>query len=77
MNEQRAGRLFGARGARDRPCAPAGWKSFFLIGVGGGGLVFRLAAGRGVGHGSYGWLGRDFPHHAALATGIGLTVAGS
>jgi len=53
-----------------------GWKSFFLIGVVLGGLLYvglldRFESGR-----AYGWLARDFPHHAGLAAGAGLTLAG-
>lgn len=53
-----------------------GWKSFFLIGVVLGGLLYALLAGRYSGTQAYGWLARDFPHHAGLATGVGLTAAG-
>ena len=53
-----------------------GWKSFFLLGVVLGGLLYALLAGRYRGAHSYGWLARDFPRHAGLATGAGLTLAG-
>lgn len=53
-----------------------GWKSFFLLGVAAGGLLYALLAGRYSGAHPYGWLARDFPHHAGLATGAGLTLAG-
>lgn len=53
-----------------------GWKSFFLFGVAGGGLLFALVSGRWATSGHYGWLARDFPHHVGLATGVGLTLAG-
>ncbi len=53
-----------------------GWKSFFLVGVVAGGALYgvvghRQAVGRG-----YGWLAAAFPHHAALARAVGLTLAG-
>jgi len=53
-----------------------GWKSFFLIGVVLGGLLYALLADRYNGGRRYGWLAHDFPHHAGLATGVGLTLAG-
>jgi uncharacterized membrane protein YedE/YeeE len=54
-----------------------GWKSFFLVGVVAGGLLFALVSGRwAAARTGYGWLAADFPHHAALASGIGLTIAG-
>jgi photosystem II stability/assembly factor-like uncharacterized protein/uncharacterized membrane protein YedE/YeeE len=53
-----------------------GWKSFFLFGVLGGGLLYALVAGKYAGGHGYGWLARDFPHHAGLATGVGLVLAG-
>jgi hypothetical protein len=53
-----------------------GWKSFFLIGVVGGGWLYGLAAGRWGGAHRYGWIGRDFPHHAGVATGVAPTAAG-
>ena len=53
-----------------------GWKSFFLIGVAGGGVLFSVASGRRVDARGYGWIARDFPHHASLATAVALTVAG-
>jgi uncharacterized membrane protein YedE/YeeE len=54
-----------------------GWKSFFLIGVAVGGLLFGLLSGHwAAAKSGYGWLAADFPHHAPLATVVGLTVGG-
>lgn len=53
-----------------------GWKSFFLLGVAGGGLLYALVSGHWAHAHRYGWLAHDFPHHAALASGVGLTFAG-
>src|SRR3954468_24758334 len=53
-----------------------GWKAWFLFGVMGGALVFRLLAGTSsVGNG-YGWLTRSFGTHAYAAVGGTLFVAG-
>jgi uncharacterized membrane protein YedE/YeeE len=54
-----------------------GWKAWFLVGVLGGSLVFRLASGHStVGHG-YGWLTRTFTGSAhVLVIGPLLVVAG-
>jgi uncharacterized membrane protein YedE/YeeE len=54
-----------------------GWKAFFLLGVVGGGLLYGLVSGRWASRGGYGWFARDFPHHAGLATGIGLLLGGT
>jgi uncharacterized membrane protein YedE/YeeE len=56
--------------------ARVGWKTFFLLGVVGGGLLYGLVSGRWASRGGYGWLARDFPSHAGLATGVGLVIAG-
>lgn len=53
-----------------------GWKSFFLFGVVGGGFLYGAVSGRWASRAGYGWIARDFPDHASLATGIGLLVAG-
>ena len=53
-----------------------GWKSFFLFGVVGGGLLFALVSGRWATSSSYGWFARDFPHYTGLVTGVGLILAG-
>lgn len=51
------------------------WKAWFLFGVLGGSLVFRLLAGGStLGHG-YGWLTRSFGSHAYAAVG-GLLLLG-
>jgi hypothetical protein len=52
------------------------WKTFFLLGVAGGGLVFALASGRWAPSGGYGWFAHDFPHHAGVAAAAGLTGGG-
>ena len=54
-----------------------GWKAWFLFGVLGGSLVFRLLAGRATVQHGYGWLTRTFTHHTDLAVGAVLLVAGA
>lgn len=52
-----------------------GWKAWFVVGVLGGGLAFRLlAGGSSVGHG-YGWLTRNID--SGLVVGAVLVVAGA
>ncbi|HEY1596645.1 MAG TPA: hypothetical protein VGF74_14715 [Thermoleophilaceae bacterium] len=56
--------------------ARLGWKAWFLVGVLGGGLGYRLLAGRStVAHG-YGWLTRAFPHAGMVTAGL-LLLAGA
>ena len=47
--------------------AALGWKAWFLFGVLGGGLVFRLLAGTSTVHDGYGWLTRSFSDPVAAA----------
>jgi uncharacterized membrane protein YedE/YeeE len=53
-----------------------GWKAFFLFGVLGGSLIFRLLAGHSTVHHGYGWLTRTFHHDQTLVVGAFLLVAG-
>lgn len=53
-----------------------GWKAWFLFGVMGGALVFRLAAGSSTVGDGYGWLTRSFGSHAYAAVGGVLFAAG-
>jgi uncharacterized protein len=53
-----------------------GWKSFFLFGVIGGSLLFRLLAGHSTVHHGYGWLTRTFHHDQTLVVGAFLLVGG-
>jgi hypothetical protein len=53
-----------------------GWKLWFLLGVMGGALVFRLLAGSSSVGDGYGWLTRSFGSHAYAAVGGTLFVAG-
>ena len=50
-----------------------GWKAYFLLGIFGGGLVWRLAAGNPPAPEGYGWLSRTF--ESDLAVG-GILLAG-
>jgi uncharacterized membrane protein YedE/YeeE len=52
------------------------WKVWFLFGVMGGALVFRLLAGASTVGDGYGWLTREFGSHAYAAVGGLLFVAG-
>ncbi len=52
-----------------------GWKSFFLLGVLFGSLLFRLLAGSATVHDGYGWLTRTLGSDDYLAVG-GLLLAG-
>ena len=52
------------------------WKAWFLLGVLGGALVFRLLAGAGVPAG-YGWLTRELGGDAVLPIGGLLLLAGA
>jgi len=52
-----------------------GWKAYFLFGVLGGSLVFRLLAGHSTVHDGYGWLTRTFHNQQTLVVG-GFLVAG-
>jgi uncharacterized protein len=54
-----------------------GWKAWFLFGVVGGGLVFRLLAGHSTVRHGYGWLTRTFTHHTTVTVGALLLVAGA
>jgi uncharacterized protein len=54
-----------------------GWKAFFLFGVVGGSLVFRLLAGHSTVRHGYGWLTRTFTDHTTIAVGSLLVVAGA
>jgi uncharacterized membrane protein YedE/YeeE len=53
-----------------------GWKAWFLFGVMGGALVYRLAAGSSSVGDGYGWLTRSFGSHAYAAVGGLLFAAG-
>jgi uncharacterized membrane protein YedE/YeeE len=53
-----------------------GWKAWFLFGVMGGALVFRLLAGSSSVGDGYGWLTRSFGSHAYAAVGGLLFAAG-
>jgi uncharacterized membrane protein YedE/YeeE len=61
-----------------------GWKAWFVIGVAGGGLVFRLLAGQATVRHGYGWLTRELAGTAAalllvaagIAIGYGAKKAG-
>lgn len=53
-----------------------GWKAWFLFGVLGGSLVFRLLSGSSTVHHGYGWLTRSFGSHDYLTVGGLLLVAG-
>jgi uncharacterized protein len=57
--------------------AGLGWKAWFLFGVLGGGLLFRLLAGSSTVHDGYGWLTRTFGTEAYLPVGGLLLVAGA
>jgi uncharacterized membrane protein YedE/YeeE len=53
-----------------------GWKGWFVIGIVGGGLLFRVLAGHtSVGHG-YGWLTRELGDGAVVGIGAVLLTAG-
>lgn len=54
-----------------------GWKAWFLFGVLGGSLVFRLAAGTATVHHGYGWLTHTLGRHSVAAVGAILLVAGA
>jgi len=54
-----------------------GWKAFFLFGVLGGSLVFRLLAGHSTVHNGYGWLTRTFHDHQTIVVGAFLLGAGT
>jgi uncharacterized protein len=53
-----------------------GWKAWFLFGLLGGSLLFRLLAGTSTVHDGYGWLTRAFGTHAYAAVGGLLLLAG-
>jgi uncharacterized protein len=53
------------------------WKAWFLFGVLGGSLAFRLLAGGSTVGDGYGWLTRSFGSHAYAAVGGVLLVAGA
>jgi uncharacterized membrane protein YedE/YeeE len=74
---QRIGVLGGYSNLLERATARTpglGWKAWFLFGVLGGGLAFRLLAGESTVHDGYGWLSRTF--HGDLLVGAVLVVAG-
>jgi uncharacterized protein len=50
-----------------------GWKAWFLFGVAGGALLFRLLSGTSTVHDGFGWLTRTFHGDAAVAV---LLLAG-
>jgi uncharacterized protein len=54
-----------------------GWKAWFLFGVLGGSLVFRLLAGHSTVQHGYGWLTRTFHHDQTLVVGAILLAAGT
>jgi uncharacterized membrane protein YedE/YeeE len=54
-----------------------GWKAWFLFGVVGGGLLFRLLAGSSTVPHGYGWLTRTFTHNTTLVAGAFLLGAGA
>ena len=57
--------------------APAlGWKGWFVLGIFGGGLVFRLLAGTSTTGSGDGWAGRAFADDGALVVGLALVVGG-
>ena len=53
-----------------------GWKSFFLLGILGGSLLFRLLAGSPTVHEGYGWLTRTFGDGDYVTVGGLLLVGG-
>ena len=53
-----------------------GWKSYFLLGILGGSVLFRLLAGSPTVHGGYGWLTRTFGGDDYVAVGGLLLVGG-
>jgi uncharacterized membrane protein YedE/YeeE len=53
-----------------------GWKAWFLLGILGGSLVFRLLAGSSTVGDGYGWLTRTFTGAWELMVGVLLLVAG-
>ena len=53
-----------------------GWKAWFLVGVIGGSLVFRLLAGSATVHNGYGWLTRAFGETNYMAVGALLLLGG-
>jgi uncharacterized protein len=53
-----------------------GWKAWFLLGVLGGGLLFRLLAGAPTVRHGYGWLTRTFTHDTTLVVGLVLLAGG-
>ena len=54
-----------------------GWKAWFLFGVLGGGLLFRLGAGEPNADGGYGWLTREFAGPATLVAVAALLLGGA
>jgi len=62
---------FGGRGDR------LAWKAWFLFGVIGGALLFRLLAGSSTVGDGYGWLTRSFGSQSYVAVGGLLLVGGS
>jgi uncharacterized protein len=53
------------------------WRAWFLFGVLGGGLIFRLLAGSSTVGDGYGWLTREFGSHAYAAVGGLLLIGGT
>ena len=54
-----------------------GWKAYFLFGVIGGSLVFRLLAGHSTVNHGYGWLTRTFHDHQTIVVGAFLVAGGA
>ena len=76
---QRVGALGGYSDLVERLSGRAprlGWKSFFLLGILGGSLLFRLLAGSPTVHEGYGWLTRAFGDDDYVSVGGLLLVGG-
>lgn len=77
---ERVGVVGGYSNVIERASGRAGglsWKAFFLFGVVGGGLAFRLLAGASTVGDGYGWLTRSFGAHSYAAVGGLLLVGGT
>jgi len=80
MLNERVGVLGGYSALVERASGRAdglSWKTWFLFGVLGGALVFRLLAGAGGVPSGYGWLTREFGGDAVLPIGGLLLLAGA
>jgi uncharacterized membrane protein YedE/YeeE len=76
---ERIGVLGGYSNVVERASGRAGalgWRAWFLFGVLGGSLLFRLASRTSTVGSGYGWLTRTFTHHTTLVVGAVLLVAG-